>query len=292
MIVTTKHGCKVFKPDPPALPTPPAFQGVPEPGHVYQCDALALLKAMPDNSVDAIITDPPYGLAKYKPLEVAPGKRNGHGGAYKRVNEEWDLDVPVDWMPEATRVLRPGGSVIIFNGVIGRIEIGFYALQLGWRLLAEIAWFKPDAPPNFTGRCVSQSTEKFFWYCPSGSNWTYNRKYAKQVNGGVNFRDVWTFHAPRGEDRLHPTQKPFLLMDRIVQLFTKSGDLIVDPFGGSGTTAVAARNAGRRYITGDLSATYCDIMRRRLSEAFTVNMFETPSTESEKAEQQSIFDAA
>jgi len=239
---------------------------------IYCMDAVALLKSLPDASINGIITDPPYGLAEYeKTIIKRPDK---HGGAYKSVDEEWDKDVPLTWMDEAKRVLTPGSNVIIFNGKIGLIKIGYHGLELGWRLMAELTWFKPDAPPNFSGRIVSQSSEKFYWYCPHGSKWTYNRDYAKAVNGGVNFRDIWEFHAPRGRDRLHPTQKPLLLMDRIVQLFTKPGDVILDPFCGSGTTLVAARNAGRHYIGGDLSQDYCAMAQRWLDLPYTVSLMQ------------------
>ena len=273
----------------PALATVETFRN-----QVICCDATTLLRSLPDHSVDAVITDPPYGLAKYNPLQVARGSRNGQGGDYQRVNEEWDQETPLEWLDEVSRILKPGGSVVVFNGKIGLIEIGYKCLHLGWRLLAEITWYKPDAPPNFTGRCVSQSTERFLWYCPGGSNWTYNRKYAKQVNGGVNFRDVWTFYAPRGDERVHPTQKPLLLMDRIVRLFTRSGDLIVDPFAGSGTTLLAARNAERDYIGCDLSAKYVSKMRARLRADYTPDMFANSNapeqTADPAAQQLSIFD--
>lgn len=246
-------------------------------------DALTLLRSLPSQSINAVITDPPYGLAKHNPLEISKRKRHGRGGAYKRVNEAWDQSTPLEWMDEINRILKPGGAVIVFNSNIGLIEIGYRGLQLGWRLLLEITWYKPDAPPNFTGRMVTAATEKFYWYCPSGSNWTYNRLYAKRVNNGKNFRDVWQFYAPR-KNRVHPTQKPLELMDRIVRLFTNPGDVIVDPFAGSGTTLIAAKNAGRDYIGCDLEESYVSIALDRLASPSELPLF------SETAVQQELFE--
>jgi DNA modification methylase len=127
----------------------------------------------------------------------------------------------------------------------------------------DVTWFKPNAAPNFTGRMMTESTERALWFCPSGSRWTYNRLWAKAQNNGKGYRDVWTFNA-MGHDRYHPTQKPVALIERFIGLISNPGDLVCDPFMGSGTTAVAARNLGRRFIGCDLSREYVMTARRRV----------------------------
>lgn len=225
---------------------------------VYRSHALNLLKSLPDQSVNIIITDPPYGLGGR--VFDFPHKQ------YTAVNEEWDHEAPIDWMAECKRVLKPGGSVVCFCGRKSTFIFGAEALRLGWRIVNDITWYKPDAPPNFTGRMMTESTERALWFCPDGSNWTYNLDVAKRLNGGINFRDVWEFGVTRSE-RFHPTQKPLALMQRCIELFTRPGDIVVDPFCGSGTTLVAANGLGRRYIGGDLSLEYAGIACKRLRDS-------------------------
>lgn len=236
----------------------------PEPNHVYCCDALELLRRLPEGGVDAVITDPPYGLAG-RVFEF-PHKR------YSAVNEEWDHYAPTEWMQACQRVLKKGGSVLCFGGRRSIYELAAEGLSLNWRLVNDITWNKPDAPPNFTGRMMTETTERALWFCPDGEGWTYNLDAAKAMNSGMNLRDLWKFYTER-EDRVHPTQKPLDLMERCILLFTNAGDLVVDPFAGSGTTGVAAVKHGRRFIGSDLDAGYVEAANKRLAQPFTVPMF-------------------
>lgn len=236
---------------------------------VYNVDALALLAGLPDASVDCVVTDPPYGLAGR--VFDFPHKR------YSAINEEWDTVAPTEWMELCTRILKPGGSVICFGGRQSIYKFASTGIALGWKLINDITWEKPDAPPNFTGRMMTESTERALWFCPSGSGWTYNLQEAKTMNGGINLRDVWRFPIER-ENRVHPAQKPIRLLERCVTLFTEPGAIIVDPFAGSGTTLVAARNLGRRYLGCDTSPDYVAIARNRLAQPYTpsfMNLLDT-----------------
>jgi DNA modification methylase len=233
---------------------------------VHHCDALTLLRALPSGSVDCVVTDPPYGLGGR--VFDFPHKK------YSAVNESWDLSVPLDWMETIQSKLKPGGSVLCFGGRQSIYQIAAQALTLGWRIVNDITWYKPDAPPCFTGRMMTESTERILWFCPSGKNWIYNLDTAKNMNHNINLRDVWAFNVTK-DSRYHPTQKPLKLMERIVDLFTNPGDIILDPFIGSGTTAVAARNLGRHFIGCDISREYVDMARKRLAQPFTLPMFET-----------------
>lgn len=232
--------------------------------YVYHTSAEHLLAMLPDASVDCIVTDPPYGLGGR--VFTFPTKR------YTAVNEAWDLFVPLGWLKACERVLKPSGSVVCFGGRQSIYQLAAESLSLGWRLVNDITWFKKDAPPNFTGRMMTESTERALWFCPSGEGWTYNLSAAKTMNSGKNLRDVWTFNTERGE-RLHPTQKPLDLMERCILLFTNPGDLVVDPFAGSGTTLVAAQMHGRRFIGCDLEAKYIEAARKRLAKPYTVPLF-------------------
>lgn len=247
--------------------------------------AVDLLRSLPDQSIDALITDPPYGLAAAPPIKVSRLTHKGRGGVYNRVTETWDHYVPLDWMAETARVLKPGGSVIVFSGSIGIAKIIVQADQLGWKMLNSVVWHKPDAPPNFTGRMMTEAGERFVWLCPSGKGWTYNRSYAKSINGGKNLRDIWTLWSLRGK-RLHKTQKPMLLMERIINLFTKPGDVVVDPYCGSGTTLLAAKLHGRHYIGSDITQEYVEKAITRLAPISTLPLF---NPENAQTKQESMF---
>lgn len=228
---------------------------------VYHADALTLMTelARTGTVVDAVIVDPPYGLAG-RVFEF-PHKH------YSAVNEEWDYTAPTDWMAATQRILKPGGSVLCFGVRQSIYSFAAEGLRLGWRIINDITWFKPDAPPNFTGRMLTETTERLLWFCPSGKGWTYNLDTAKDMNAGCNLRDVWEYGVTRG-NRVHPTQKPLDLLERIVSLFTAPGDLLLDCFCGSGTLALAARNTGRRFIVGDSSAEYVNVTLDRLRKPF------------------------
>lgn len=248
----------------------PAFVGAPTENSVYNVDALTLLRALPTGSVDCIITDPPYGLGG-RVFEF-PHKR------YTAVNEVWDRYAPTDWMRPSARTLRKGGSVVCFGGRQSIYELAAEGLSLDWRLVNDITWNKPDAPPNFTGRMLTETTERALWFCPAGEGWTYNLDVAKLMNSGTNLRDIWKFYTQR-DNRQHPTQKPLELMERCILLFTKPGDLVVDPFSGSGTTGVAALKHGRRFMGCDngidtkTGRFWAEIANERLTLPYTLPMF-------------------
>ena len=246
--------------------------GTPKLDTIHNADALELLRALPDGCVNAVITDPPYGL-----FGAVMITRPDTGGEYNRINEEWDKYAPISWMAECGRILKPGGSVLCFGVRQSIYSFANEGLRLGWRLLNDITWYKPDATPNFTGRLLTESTERILWFCPDGKRWTYNREVAKQLNGGVGLRDVWTFGQTR-EERINPAQKPLALMERIVKLFTRPGDVVVDPFAGGGTTLQAARINGRHYIGSEIRSEQVNKTRARLGQAYTPDMFDAIDT--------------
>lgn len=217
---------------------------------VYHCRDLELIDALPDRSVAAFITDPPYGISNDVPTIAHPD-----GSTYNRVNEEWDRFVPLEWMTALLPKLQPGGSVVAFGSWDCMDIIRVEARRLGWRVVNRVIWHKTDPAPNFSGRMMTHSTEEFVWFCPDGTGWTYNLDVAKAVNDGKNLHDVWDVGMDRSK-RVHPTQKPLLLMERIVRLITCEGDLVVDPFMGRGTTLAAARNWNRRYVGCDQKHKY------------------------------------
>lgn len=230
---------------------------------VYHCRDLELIARLPDASVNLLCVDPPYGISNNVPMIIDPDS----GGRYNRVNEDWDRFVPLEWMTAIRPKLAPGGSVVAFGSWDSMGIIHAEAQRLGWCALNRVVWHKTDPAPNFSGRMMTYSTEEFFWYCPDGTGWTYNTDEAKAMNGGKNLHDVWDIGQTR-EQRFHPTQKPLPLMDRVIRLFSREGDLVVDCFCGSGSTLVSARNWKRRYVGCDQSAEYVAVAQDRLRLPF------------------------
>ena len=225
---------------------------------IWHCQAEELLAALPSDSVDFICVDPPYGFNKNA---FVIERKN-----YSAIRQEWDNEAPLEWMNACTRILKKTGSVLCFGGRESIYAFANKGLSLGWRIVNDITFVKPDAPPNFTGRMMTESTERAIWFSPSGSHWTYNRQVAKSLNNGVNFRDVWEMITPK-QNRLHPAQKPLETIELLIALLSNKDDIVLDCFSGSGTTALAAYKLGRRYIACDSHLPYVELSRQRLTNA-------------------------
>jgi site-specific DNA-methyltransferase (adenine-specific) len=163
-------------------------------------------------------------------------------------------------------------------------SIGFAMQTLGFHLLNTITWFKPNASPNLACRMFTHSTELVLWASPQKRAplpHTFNYRDMKAENGGKQMRDLWQIPEPDGDQVVwslptppksekragrHPTQKPLSLLDRIVRAGSTPGDLVLDPFNGSGTTGVAALAAGRRYVGIDVDRAYLELTKKRIVE--------------------------
>lgn len=233
-------------------------------GKIWHQDCMNLLSALPDISLDLICVDPPFGLNK-KPFALKSEDRRDSGSSYTAIRQEWDNEAPLDWMNACTRIIKKTGSVICFGGRESIYKFAMRGLELGWRIVNDITFVKPDAPPNFTGRMMTESTERAIWFSPSGSHWTYNRELAKGLNNGVNFRDVWEMLTPK-QNRLHPAQKPIETIELLITLISNPNDIVLDCFSGSGTTAIACTNLERRFICCDSHLPYVEVSRERLAK--------------------------
>ena len=244
-------------------------------GHsaLYQGESLDLLASMRPESVDCIWTDPPYFLSN-------DGVTN-HGGRRASVNKGvWDRSDGVDedhafnlrWLTACRRVLRPTGTIWVTGTVHIYLSVGMAMRQLGFRILNDIIWEKPNPPPNLGCRCFTHSTEVVLWAARaqrgSKHKYTFNYGEMKEENGGKQMKSVWRFPAAgRDEKRLgrHPTQKPVALIDRCIRASTNPGDIVLDPFAGTAATGVAALMNGRRFLGIEQDPSYVDIGMKRLS---------------------------
>ncbi len=181
----------------------------------------------------------------------------------------------MEWLREVCRVVKPNGNVIVFGTYHNIYQLGFI-LQSGLnrRILNSIVWYKPNAQPNITARMLTESTEHLIWAvngAPAGkdkaSKWTFDYWGAKELNGGKQMRNLWEFPVtPKSERRngKHPSQKPLGVLERLVLIATQPDDLVLDPFGGAGTLALAAERQGRNWLLIETVEEYATLARTRL----------------------------
>jgi site-specific DNA-methyltransferase (adenine-specific) len=243
---------------------------------LFHADSLAFMEDLPDDSVDLVFADPPYRLSNDGFTCHAGRRVSVNKGSWdaSRGPEE-DFAAHLAWITACRRILAPAGSIWI-SGTYHSIYACGYALQLaGYHLLNDICWFKPNAPPNLSGRYFTASHETLLWAAKSpGSRHTFN--YELMKNGTWEgdalkrphrqMRSVWSIPAPgRGEKNFgrHPTQKPLDLLVRIILASSREGDLVLDPFTGSSTTGLACCRTGRRFIGVDSEKKYLDLSVKR-----------------------------
>jgi site-specific DNA-methyltransferase (adenine-specific) len=237
---------------------------------IYQGDCLEILPAIPPDCVDLIFADPPYFLSN--------DGITCHAGRMVSVNKgEWDRspgpnamhEFNTRWLAACQRVLKPNGTIWVSGTAHVIHSVGFAMQQLGFKLLNDISWVKPNPPPNLSCRYFTHATETVIWAAKNKkSRHTFNYELMKELAGGKQMKSVWQIPAPeRDEKRFgkHPTQKPVKLLERILLASSADGDLVIDPFMGSGTTAIAALRL-RRAITGiELEATSMTLALARVA---------------------------
>jgi len=238
---------------------------------LFHGDCLQLLPQFPRNSIDMIFADPPYFLSN--------GGITCHAGRMVSVNKgKWDVSRGImgnhkfnlDWLSECQQVLTKNGTIWVSGTAHVIFSVGFAMQQLGFKVLNEIVWFKPNASPNLSCRYFTHSTETVIWAAKNQkSRHTFNYELMKQLSNGKQMRNVWEISPPQQKEKTHgkhPTQKPLKLLERILLASTNEGDVILDPFNGSGSTGVAALKLHRKYIGIELSEEYLDLAIKRLKD--------------------------
>ncbi len=249
----------------------------PTPNHIYTGDCLKLLRSWPDDCVDHCIADPPFNMSKKRGLGWAFSSHVTMEENWDRFSDDDFFKFNVEWLREVTRVVKPNGNIIVFGTYHNIYQLGFI-LQSGLnrRVLNSIVWFKPNAQPNITARMLTESTEQLIWAVngtPDGKSkatkWTFNYQDAKAMNGGKQMRNLWEFSVtPKRERALgkHPSQKPLALLERLILIGSNKGDLLLDPFGGAGTLALAAEKQGRDWALIESVEEYVTLSQARLDE--------------------------
>ena len=258
---------------PPRELPKPCWETLDGTSSLYLSDALDFMSSIPSGSVDCIWTDPPYLLSNGGPSCRGGVRVSVDKGDWDRSQGDMaDHEFNRSWLAGAHRILKPAGSIWVTGTVHSYLSVGMAMAELGFRILNDIVWEKPNPPPNLGCRCFTHSTEVILWATKaplgSGGRHVFHYDDMKDANGGTQMRNVWRFPpAGRIERRhgSHPTQKPVALIERCILASTDVGGLVVDPFLGSGSTGVAAMGVRRRFMGSDISEDYLGLSIRRLS---------------------------
>ncbi len=252
---------------------------------IYNDDCLKILNdtsKIKKESIQLIFADPPYNLSG-NGLKSTGSKT---GGDFSMVNEDWDkmeesefITFTNEWIASSKEVLKPNGSIFIACSYHNMGE-SIMGLKLnGFEIKNIITWNKSNAMPNLTRRVLTHTTEFVIW-AVKGKGWIFNYDVLKELNPekkkdgtSKQMRDIWTMPLCQGKERLrdadgkkalHPTQKPEELLKRIILGFSNEGDVILDPFGGSGTTPYVAKKYNRNFIAIEREKKYSDAIKTRV----------------------------
>ena len=231
-------------------------------------DDLAALH--PEGLFDAIFADPPYFLSNGGITCRAGRMVKVDKGAWDRSRgPELNHEFNTAWLARCQQLLKPNATIWVSGTHHVIHSVGYALQQLGMKILNDVTWVKPNPPPNLSCRYLTHASETVIWAArEERSKHCFNYKTLKRLNGGKQMRSVWTIPPPGKPEKTfgkHPTQKPVELLERILLTSTGRGDLVLDPFAGSATTAVAAAGLGRRFIGCELDPEYVALAVDRLN---------------------------
>lgn len=243
--------------------------------YLYQSNCLEIMDMIsakhPQGCFDMVFADPPYFLSNGgitcqagKMVKVDKGKWDRSQGP--EVNHAFNLE----WLSRCQKLLKPNGTIWVSGTMHVIYSIGYAMQQLGYKLLNDIAWEKPNPPPNLACRYFTHSTETVLWSAKNAKSKHYfNYELMKKYNGNKQMKSVWRFTSPSNAEKeygKHPTQKPVGLLERCIEASTKPGDFVFDPFAGSSTTGIAAIRLGRKFCGVELEDAFIDLSIKRLNE--------------------------
>lgn len=235
-------------------------------------DALTLLKKIPNKSIDMIFADPPYFLS-------GEGISCSGGKMVSVKKGDWDEKIDIckkhkfnkKWIKLCYDILKDDGTIWISGTMHNIYSIGMALEEEGFKIINNITWRKLNPPPNISCRAFVHSTETILWAKKDikKAKHKFNYSLMRQLNGGKQMKDVWETSLTKPSEKKcgkHPTQKPMELLERIILSSTDEGDLILDPFNGSGTTGIVAKKLNRNYIGIDKEKEYLDLTIKRRKE--------------------------
>jgi modification methylase len=256
-------------------------------------DCITAMRALPAKSVDMIFADPPYNL------QLGGDLSRPDGSHVDAVTDDWDKFDSLAiydkftraWLTEAKRILKDNGAIWVIGSYHNIFKVGSAIQDLGYWILNDIVWRKANPMPNFKGTRFTNAHETLIWASMGEkARYTFNYRSMKTLNDELQMRSDWEFPICGGQERLkrdgvkvHPTQKPEALIYRILLACTKPGDVVLDPFFGTGTTGAVAKRLGRRWIGIEREAGYCAAAIERIEAALPLDESALVTMQSPKA---------
>jgi modification methylase len=258
-------------------------------------DCIEAMNALPEGSIDLIFADPPYNLQLRGDL-VRPDNSK-----VDAVTDEWDKfssfkaydDFTKAWLAAARRLLKPNGAIWVIGSYHNIFRVGASLQDQGYWILNDVVWRKSNPMPNFRGKRFTNAHETMIWAGKSEtSKYTFNYEALKALNEGIQMRSDWVLPICTGHERLkneqgdkaHPTQKPESLLHRILVGSTNPGDVVLDPFFGTGTTGAVAKMLGRDFIGIEREEAYRKVATKRIANVRKFDREALQTTTSKRAE--------
>jgi SOS regulatory protein LexA len=226
---------------------------------IYNMNCLDLMKQIKDNTIDLIFADPPYNLSssnfKMKFIKSGGADLTTNKGNWDRYSDTEFEEFTKKWLSECFRILKKNGSMWVAGTYHNIYLVGYLMKKTGFEILNEVLWHKSDATPNLSCTRFVADHENFIW-ARKGKGNIFNYDIMKKINGGKQMRSIWTRGKTAGGKKMHPTQKPEWLLERVITATSHPSSIVFDPFIGSGTTAVVAKRYGRTYLGTELDQEY------------------------------------
>jgi len=245
-------------------------------------DCIAEMARLPDKSIDMIFADPPYNL------QLGGDLFRPEGGKVDACDDDWDKfdsltaydNFTRDWLDQARRILKDNGTIWVIGSYHNIYRVGALLQDAEFWILNDIVWRKSNPMPNFRGTRFTNAHETLLWCAKDEkARYTFNYRAMKALNDDLQMRSDWVLPICSGGERVkdaagdkaHPTQKPEALLYRILLACTKPGDVVLDPFFGTGTTGAVARRLGRRWLGIEREAAYVKVARERIASTLPLD---------------------
>ena len=254
-------------------------------------DCTEIINSLPAESIDVIFADPPYNL------QLSGNLHRPNNSRVDGVEEQWDRfdsfaaydRFTHAWLTAARRVLKPNGTLWVIGSYHNIYRVGAALQDLSYWILNDIVWVKTNPMPNFRGKRFTNAHETLLWCAKSKeARYTFNYEAMKALNEDLQMRSDWVMPLCTGQERLknkkgekaHPTQKPEAMLHRVTLAASNPGDIILDPFFGTGTTGAVAKRLGRNFIGIEREPEYAAVAEKRIAQVRTeadTSLLETPS---------------
>lgn len=270
-------------------------------GQILSGDCIEAMRSLPDNSIDCVFADPPYNL------QLGGDLNRPDGSQVDAVDDHWDQfesfraydEFTRAWLTEARRVLKPDGSLWVIGSYHNIFRCGAIIQDLGFWILNDIVWRKTNPMPNFKGTRFTNAHETLIWASQGEkARYHFNYRAMKTLNDELQMRSDWVLPICSGGERLkedgkkaHPTQKPEALLYRVLLATTEKGDVVLDPFFGTGTTGAVAKRLGREWIGCEREDFYRNVAMKRIEKELPLDESALTTMQSAKSAPKVAFGA-